>query len=382
MKFNIKAFTLIEVLVSILIVAVILVSWFQAYSMVFAWKIKLIERTKLQKEVVFFSERLFQTIKKWWTIDYEEYFNRKMVWTETKSWHYLKNTSFWNVWSYIDDFYYCRSLEPNIMTATWWCFDNGLNTDITWKKPNILQNKKAQRYWQYAWVWEKFLWQAWDYNKDWWDDSEIWWVAWDYFNVWTIIDEKDDLALWGLPEVFKNGENLKELYLISWDKKTRTFFRYSVKKDPNAIAGANCDFSDGIWTWSWCLWNIEFLVLDWKDRWMDHNKLVEDKWQNDWYIDTWLINERFNSKKEELAWASSDAYRKPLFPRFINVSKFGIYLYPNKNQKIDNFSEKISPYLILVLEVEPSWEIKKRIRWKINPINLTTTINLTEVFSK
>ena len=93
---NKKAFTLIEIIVSIVILIIVIIWWFNAYTAVLIWKIKLIEKTDIQKQAFYFSEKFFEELKKWWTIDYEEYFNRKIVWVTTSSGHYDLNTWFWN----------------------------------------------------------------------------------------------------------------------------------------------------------------------------------------------------------------------------------------------------------------------------------------------
>ena len=121
-KLPLKAFTLVEIMLSVLIFSIVLIWGFKAYSWVLIWKIKLIESTDIQKEAFYFSEKFFEEIKKGWTIDYEEYFNRKVVWTSTQSGHYDIPTGFWNFgrdwWNnsnnvettnYGDEFYYCRS---------------------------------------------------------------------------------------------------------------------------------------------------------------------------------------------------------------------------------------------------------------------------------
>ncbi len=372
MKNHKKAFTLVEVLVSILISAIIIITWFQAYTMVLAWKVRLIERTKLQKEAQFFTERLFQLIKEWGTLDYEEYFNRKVVWIAMKYGHYEKDTGFgnfwdwWIVWSidYWTWFYYCRSWNGISQKMTFnWCYnDASLNN---FSKEEILE---PQRYGQYSF---QFI----DYNID---------NNWDYWNpdwTWSIIWDDDDEDLWNWPEVFISWVNIKELYLISWDKKHRTFFRYRVESDPDAPTTETCDFD--MWTWTWCLGTIEFLKLDWEDYWMDHNSWFKDNFQNDWVIDTWFINKNFSNWAEVVAWSDSNNYWKSVFPKSINVSKFKVFAYPNKDQdRAWRENEKISPYVILNIEIQPSWKIRKKIKWNINPMNFNTTINLTEIFSK
>ncbi len=383
---NKKAFTLVEILVWILIVSIILISGFQAYSMALAWKIRLIEKTKLQKEIIFFTERLFQAIKWGWTIDYEEYFNRMVVWTNTKSWHYELETWFGNFgrwWDIPEDltdladywewFYYCRSFDWNKMSSTWWCFEWwGFMSNWSGDTINPSGND-YQRYWQYSF---QFL----DYNSDY--DNDFWDVDRDLNIIW----DDDDFDNWNWPRVFTWSSDVKGLYLISWNKKVRTYFRHNVVRDPDAPLSVTCD-SNG--TWSWCLWTIQFLKLEWKDWWMDHDRTSSDSTQDDWVIDTWVVDRRFSWVLDQVAWAKPmDSYRKNLFPDNVNVSDFRVFPYPNIeedrawNLTTDEISKiKISPYVILSIETKPSWKIKKKIKWNTKPVRFNTTINLTDIFS-
>lgn len=94
MKINKLWFSLIELLIAILIFGMVIMWWFYALSSVNIWKIKLIEKTDINKEAFYFSEKLFEEIKAWWVIDFEEYFNRFVVWNVTSSWHFLKQLDF------------------------------------------------------------------------------------------------------------------------------------------------------------------------------------------------------------------------------------------------------------------------------------------------
>ena len=62
MKKTKKAFTLIEVIVSILIVSIVIIAWFQLYLQASSSKIKIVEQTNLEKNVFYFSEKLFSLI--------------------------------------------------------------------------------------------------------------------------------------------------------------------------------------------------------------------------------------------------------------------------------------------------------------------------------
>ncbi len=381
-----KAFTLIEILIGILITSTVLVIWFYALSVVMAWKSKLIDSTNIAKETFFFTQRLFEEIKKWGLIDYEEYFNRSIIWTwNFSSWHYSVPTWFgnfwawWTVWwtSYWAGFYYCRSWDIGAWwTQMWtgWCITTNNNNDwtFTWLEDDY--SLEPQRYGQYSF---QFI----DYNSNYDDD------LWDEDGDGNIIWDDDDEYVWEWPAWFVSWINVKELYLISWDKTRRTYFRWTVKEDPYATwSSLNCNF--GTWefpTWSGCLWTIEFLKLDWKDWWMDHSTWSTASWTlYDWVIDTWLINENF-SGWWKIAW--SDSYNwLPLFPDSINVSDFEVYVYPNKDVKQawkDKSEEtNTSPYVRIKLKLSPSWKTKKKIKWKVPEFELNTTINLTDIYSR
>lgn len=372
-------FTLIEIMIWILISSIIIIIWFKALNSIIIWKVKLIESTNIEKESFSFMQKFFEEIKAWWLIDYEEYFNRKIVSNNTySSWHFDKNTWFWNFWTnwvlgtnnYWNWFYYCRSLNWIKMTWTW-CVEN-FNT--IW---NV--TSKPQRYGQYSF---HFIDYNSNYDNDLWDEDNKNWIIWD----------DDDEYLWTWPWVFSSDSDITEIYLISADKKKRTLFRWTVKQDPY-INNWNytCNTTDWkTFTWSWCLWTIEFLKLEWKDWWLDHNTWNADKtWEYDWVIDTWLIDKDFSSSKNNnslrvVAWSDNKNYWLPIFPDSINVKSFDIRAYPNKNIE-DAWKESgidIAPYIRINMVLTPSFKVKKRIKGKIPEFNISTTINLTDIFSK
>jgi hypothetical protein len=182
---------------------------------------------------------------------------------------------------------------------------------------------------------------------------------------------------------------MKELYLISWDKKKRILFRWNVKKDPKAPTTVPCNISPtNVITWSWCLWTIEFLKLEWRDYGLTHGSWVTNTEAThfDWVIDTWLIDKNFSWWAEVVAWSTSDDYWVSLFPEEINVSDFQVFLYPNKDFDLSWKSVEedinIAPYVRIKLKLWPSWITKRQIKWKPQDIDFSTTISLTDVFSK
>lgn len=376
MKITKKAFTLIEILVWIVIFSMVIIWWFYALSAVTLWKVKIIEKSDIAKDSYYFTQKLFEDIKSWWTVDYEEYFNRSVVWTQTLSWYYQKRSWFWNFWTlwnvwsenFWNSFYFCRS-ENNLDMWKNWCVSS-FNT--YWDNSN-----QPQRFWQYSFLFIDFNSNKNDdkskcgWNSDFWDENCDWNIRWDDDdeNIW----ESVKAFSW---EVFEN--EVKEIYLISWDNKKRTYFRYTVKKDPynpNTI----CDTA---LTSSWCLWNLEILKLVWKDRWMLHSTWTTSTWMYDWIVDTWIIDPEFTSWEEIIAWSSKDIwFWQPIFPETINVKKAKFFIYPNKNKKLSwksiDQNIDVNPYLRMELILTPSWKKRWQIKWKIPELNISTTINLT-----
>ncbi len=369
-----KAFTLIEIMVWIIIVSIVLIWWFQALISITVWKAKLMQEINIQKESFYFTEKFFEMIKKWWIIDYEEYFNRRVIWdTTTMSWHYDILSWFWNFWSwwvvgtdnFWDWFYYCRSWNWEANKMTWsWCFDNDLNNysaDVLWKQ---------QRYWEYSF---QFIDYNSNYDDDLWDEDGNSYIIWD----------DDDEYLWIWPGAFSWWVDMKELYLISWNKEERTIFRWNVMKDPSAPVSSSCNVNNTV-TWTWCLWTIEYIKLIWKDRWMDHSLSNADSTQSDWVIDTWLINPNFTWWKVQVAWTWSLNWVS-LFPDSINVAEFKIYAYPNNdisyNWKNDDVLSNVSPYIILKMKIKPSWISRRKVKSEWKDLDFSMTINLTDIYS-
>lgn len=375
-----KWFTLIEIIVWILIISFVIVAWFQAYAKLWLGKIKLIEKANIQNNSFYFTEKIFQLVKESWTVDYEEYFNRKVVWTDYENWHFKNDTGFWNFWNwwvletetYWDLYYYCRSWDWIEMTWSW-CYDdvdlNEYGLDYTWE---------PQRYWQYSY---QFV----DYNSnadaDLWDEDLDWKITWDADDEWT----------WRWPVVFDSGSDTKELYLISWDKKKRTLIRWRLEEDAYMPDSESCDI-DSDWLtviWEWCRWTVEFLKLEWRDWWLDHDiSSTDSDWtQYDWVIDTWLIDDSFSelSEWDVVAWSNDKNYREELFPESINITDFQIYLYPNidfsRSWRDSNLDSAISPYVTINFKIKPSWKTRVLLGYDSEELNFSTTVNLTEIYS-
>lgn len=390
---NKKAFTLIEILIGILLVSTVMVSAFQALSSLWIWKIKLIENTQTQKQALYFSEKLFEMIKYGGTIDYEEYFARKVrrnfnlgantiPGSEYLSGHYEQSTWFgnyswiWRVWtstnfgsfpaSWPANFYYCESWV-NLTSSSWWCFTSSLAGGF------------PQAYGQYSF---QFI----DYNSDW--DAN-----WDEDSDWDVKGDDDDEFLGEWPEVFTVWTDVKELYLINGVKRERIFFRYNVSLDQSHPQYPNpsiCTTSNSwaTYTWSGCLWTIEYLKLEWRDWWMDHVNSSTDDTEYDWVIDTWIISHDFTGWVDIVAGTDpdKDKYWQKLFPEDINVTEFKVFPHPNidisRAWKVDDPSRNVAEYVRIQLWMMPAWKNRKQYRGKAKEYKVITTINLTDIFSR
>ena len=201
-----------------------------------------------------------------YTIDYEEYYNRQMVWCTNSdsfgddfernisTWWYCTNfTAYWNensitrgsslkVPNEYHDIYKCSSVEG--IDAKWFPLIVDSHCWILWRK---------QSYGQYAAL---------------------------FTDVKKVIDEWDDEDLWRMIvdgiSAIEDEDNIQELYLISNDWKRRLFFRRK------------------LFTWNdeQSQYKIQILRLRWFDAWQKHNFWItsDNKWLYDWVIDTWACD--------------------------------------------------------------------------------------------
>ncbi len=373
MRKNTNAFTLIEVLLGIMIVTIVMTSWFQALNAVGVWKVKLLERTHIEKQAFYVSEKFFEMIKKWWTIDYEEYWNRKVVDTTSfEAWHYAVQTGFWNFGNagqigttdYGDPFYYCVSKHTSSMPSGGCLEDFNSNQDASILHQNYAW--QPQRYGQYR---EHFIDRNSDKDTDFGDENADGDILWD----------DDDLFLWEWPFALDTQE-VPELYLMSNDGKQRTLFRLKVREDPEKPSFASCDFTDPQKPQGdGCLGTIEFLKLTGSDEGFSH---MNDSgiWDNDGVVDTWRIDRDFSDGSEVVAGSSAQEYWQKIFPDTVHVRELSFFVYPQKDHtlawKDDQSAVQVHPHIAVHMTLEPSWKVKKKLKWTSPQTHIRTHISL------
>ncbi len=112
---NLRAFTLVEMIVSITIFAMIIIMAFSAMGNIGILRNSVTNRLDLNNELYSVTEKFVDLIKTGGDIDYEEYWNRRVIGTTTSSGHYSVFSGFGNYGSggalanYGDGIYYCIS---------------------------------------------------------------------------------------------------------------------------------------------------------------------------------------------------------------------------------------------------------------------------------
>lgn len=93
-------FTLIEVLVSVVLSGILLSSAFAAFQGILRSQVRLSGSINIQRNLFYLNEKLSSLIRAWGTIDYEEYFNRRILGYEKSlgdnGWTYSRESNYGN----------------------------------------------------------------------------------------------------------------------------------------------------------------------------------------------------------------------------------------------------------------------------------------------
>jgi len=353
-------------------------------------------RTTLSKNTNQIIERL-NLITQNYTIDYEEYFNRRIVWCNSDwwesfswdvgSWGYCKKfTTYWNgnaldpINTWYNILYYCTSEWTQTETPWWsdckWDSGNG----ITWENYVYKEdsNKKLQDgHGCWRSLQENKIQSFGEYTAQFWD------LRLNGDGKWGCKNDSDDIDLWKWPIAIWDNKNVKELYLISKDTKKRIFIRRKKLYEE--------DFNhDGIISaWERLYW-LQLLKLRWFDFWTWHN----GKWKYayDGKVDTWACDkeEWFKCKWQDLSSLWYAWYKLPedvddgwqtMTITDLNILDMKLTIYPTKNPNL-NWKDNwwlIYPYIVVNLK---TWFYGLNYRWKINQSALEKyTSNIQTVFA-
>ena len=336
-------FTIIEMLTVTVILWLIVPSIIAIYSfMIKSNKEFNLRQTAIQQWYEFFEK--LNILMQDYTIDYEEYYNRQMVWCREwwgtgenftwniwLSWYCTNFTAYWNENStdkktppvdVIDqkfhDIYNCSSISSSI---------GDLN------KPNLphraVMVEDCWKFWsrqsfgQYAALFRDVKNDL--YNS--YDDEDMWQPL--NIDINAIID----------------ANNIQELYLISHDWKKRLFFRRRLVAQE----------------WDSAQYKIQILRLRWFDAWQTHSFGEIWEWSYDRQIDTWACDTSmwFEWNWSEVWWAYSGYYlpsdvddcRVDLTYGNTNVSTWNLIVSPINDPDLyrADDSHQINPYIKMLI---------------------------------
>lgn len=257
-------FTLIEILLVTIIIWIIFPLMISIYTFIIKANKEFMARESAIQQWYELFEKI-NILMQDYTIDYEEYYNRQMVWCV--DWWWTGSNFTWNIstWWYCTvftaywnhnstnrrgldstkyhDIYRCSSLEENL-------WNKGLQRIV--KNNTCWMQGTQQSFGQYKYLFEDIK----DTMNDY-DDEDLWRTL--NPNVNAIEDEN----------------SIQELYLISHDWKSRLFFRRK------------------LFTWNdvQSQYKIQILRLRWFDAWQKHSfDEPNNEWLYDWQIDTWACD--------------------------------------------------------------------------------------------
>jgi len=355
---NKKAFTLFEIVLALIIFSMLIGIIFTTYINIKKSEWDIWNQQLVTKEANDFLDRL-DDLSLDYTIDYEEYFNRAMVWCNTWDDSFQRDnsgscdmfTDYWNTsdlwwlyycqntWSSNKSWYYYREFRLWILALSGWFYS-----------------------WPYYWpMWLEFKnhlgcsvsWLQYfgEYKRQF-RDIEDW-----YLNNW------DDTFLMEWPIAIWQNTWVQELYLINQDWDHRVFFRRKF-----------ITWTDLNWDWdlTWkneSLYTIQTLKLKWFDAGTWHNFDTWYWWVYDWFIDTracdveagfvcsWSIVLTGDTFEYRLP-ADIDDGRVDITDSRVTVSDWNFELYPAKDPYLakNDYQYLFDPYAIVNITTNIYWK--------------------------
>jgi len=390
-----KAFTLIEMAITVTILALVLTVVISIYFQMQKLRTDIFAKSVLIKNTSSLMEKL-NLIMKNYTIDYEEYFNRRIVGCNWDNWG---NNFTWNVDNYSG---YCQNFdgygnENSIDSETWnnilyyctskWTIDypderpnwqedcegnwpwdgiSGSNYIYYQDENNLISGSGCWEniWWEWQGAWKKqsfwqYALQFWDVRKN--TDAYLW-CKWD--------DDDIDLGKW--PIAIGDNLHVKELYLISKDEKKRIFMR-------RKLIGREDFNNDGIIQTGEKLYKLQILKLRGFDIWFWHNLNIVDSTFNDWKIDTWACDyqEWFKCNWNSIVNDNANPFYEYKLPKDINDGWVDLTI---NDLTVQNFNLAIFPTVDPSLTWQDTWVqiypyIRIRLTTQFYPTNYRKKLN-------
>jgi len=350
-----KGFTLLEVIIAITSFFLLLVIILNIYTKMMNIKYTIQAKTNTTQEAYFTLEKINLLLKEY-TIDYEEYFNRKNVWCDTQILPFTRDKG---ENGYCDNptGYGNKSNINNITSNThtiYFC-SSALNEDTPYK---VIQNSNIQNG---SWCINTGKQSFGQYYRQFRDAKK------DSDSIPGAYNDDDDENIMKWPSAIEDIRQTQELYLISQDKTSRIFIRRAL-------------IESGDWNNDWFisgdnekLYTLQILKLKWFDAGNNHNfDINNSSGVYDGNIDTWACDysQWFICNGNNIGTLYSD-YKIPtdqndgrtnLFQKSITISDWNISISPSKNPNYAKAEEKvqINPYFTIQLTTKLYGKIRKK----------------------
>ncbi len=365
-------FTLLEVIIAVTSFFLLLVIIMNMYNKMMKIKHNIQARTNITQDAYFVGEKINLLLKDY-TIDYEEYFNRKNVGCHIYSWEFTRdvwengycdiftaygnNSAIQGIEEEKHELYFCSSTHEETSPYTIiknddlqngsWCLSTG-------------QQSFGQYFWQFR-----------DVKND--VDSIA--GAWND-------DDDENIMKW--PSAIENTNNVQELYLISQDGTSRILIRRKLIE--------SWDWNND-WIISWDsekLYTLEILKLKWFDAGNNHDfDINNSSGVYDGKIDTRACDytQGFICNGSGIHWMYS-GYNLPLnendgrvnlFQKNITISNRSISISPNKNPQyaLAENNTQINPYFTLNFTSKLYGQIRQKRLGMASIDEFQTTIQTT-----
>ena len=307
---NKKWFTLVELLLAVVIAGTLIGIVMAIYTWIMWADIRMSDKRLLTAEASDIMD-MIHTAALDYTIDYEEYFNRR--WLSLGVWS-TWFTTYWNSWT----LYYCWSWFN-------WEATNTINKIYTWSEGS---------WWCLSWWNQKYL----EYNFQHWKLA-----TWDLNskeNSWS--KEKSG------PIAISPNTWLDYLYLINEDWTERYYIR-------RILTWGNND-----------LYKLQALRLYWYDAGVNHD--FNSTWKYDWFIDTWACDytQWYKCQWHDVIWwnklpANYYDWWVDITSNKVTVSDFRVDIFPNVDPYLNKQDENLmDPYAKITIKLnlygKPSYE--------------------------
>ena len=287
-------FTILEMLTVTVILWIIIPSIITIYSfMIKSNKEFNLRQTAIQQWYEFFEK--LNILMQDYTIDYEEYYNRQMVWCVNSGGLLTWGNFKWNIWlsGYCTQFTaYWNENSTDRRTRNSGKL-TGVYHDIYNCSSMITSNNQGDIRWLPRTVMGGNCWKIWS-KQSFGQFKNL------FIDVNAVTGSMDDRDLWkpvsNITGAIIDSDNIQELYLISHDWKNRLYFRRKLVAQSSGSAQ----------------YKIQILRLRWFDAWQNHNYDVSSEWIYDGQIDTWACDTSmwFSWHWQSVWWAYS-SYHLP-----------------------------------------------------------------------